>query len=289
MDGLLNIHKPLHLTSHDVVGRVRRVAGQKRVGHTGTLDPLATGVLVVCLGRATRLVEYIVGQTKRYEAVVRLGQSTATYDAEGEITAERPLPPGLTAEQLAIALQPFTGAIEQRPPMYSAIKKDGQPLYKLARQGQTIEIPARPVTIYELAIRHWEAPLLTLSVACSAGTYIRSLAHDLGEALGCGGHLVGLERSAVGPFTLETAVHLDALTADNIAQFLLPPATAVAHLPLLSVADADVETLFKGQLLPRQAGQPTAELARVASPSYPFAGLVTPADDDHWRAKKMFD
>ncbi|MBK8431029.1 MAG: tRNA pseudouridine(55) synthase TruB [Chloroflexi bacterium] len=288
MDGILNIHKPLTLTSHDVVGRVRRVAGQKRVGHSGTLDPLATGVLVVCLGRATRLVEYVVGQRKEYEAVIRLGQSTATYDAEGEITAERPLPADLTADQLAITLRQFTGAIEQRPPMYSAIKKDGQPLYKMARRGETIEIPARPVTIYDLAILGWEVPLLTVRVACSAGTYIRSLAHDLGEVLGCGGHLVGLVRTAVGPFSLETAVALDALTPENIAQFLLPSETAVAHLPALELEDAAVKALFMGQLVPCQPHHPTAELVRVTNPNHPFAGLAT-REGEIWRPKKMFD
>ena len=287
MDGILNIHKPLHLTSHDVVARVRRVAGQKRVGHTGTLDPLATGVLVVCLGRATRLVEYVVGLPKRYEAIVRLGQSSTTYDAEGEITAERPLPPDLTTAQLATALHPFTGAIEQRPPMYSAIKKNGQPLYKLARQGETIDIPPRPVTIYELAITHWEAPLLHLSVACSAGTYIRSLAHDLGEALGCGGHLVGLVRSAVGEFTLESAVHLEGLTAENMGQHLLPPATAVGHLPLLAIDDTAAQALLMGQAIPRASHHPTAELVRIATPTIPFVGLATAAGEV-WRPKKMF-
>lgn len=287
MDGILNIDKPLGLTSHDVVGRVRRVAGQKRVGHTGTLDPLATGVLVVCLGRATRLVEYVMGQPKTYEAAVRLGQSTATYDAEGPVTTERPLPPALTAAQLDAALAPFRGNILQLPPMYSAIKKNGQPLYKLARQGQEIEREPRPVTIYALTVAAWEPPTLTLRIQCSAGTYIRSLAHDLGEVLGCGGHLTALRRTAVGPFTAAQAIPLEALTPENMGQWLLPPATAVAHLPTVALDEAAVQALFMGQLTPHLPHHPTAELAQVSAPDGTFAGLAT-LDGSWWRAKKMF-
>jgi tRNA pseudouridine55 synthase len=200
LSGVLCVDKPLGMTSHDVVGRTRRVAGLRRVGHAGTLDPLATGVLLLCLGRAARLIEYLVGHDKVYETTVRLGQTTATYDAEGEVLAERPFL-HLTLSQIEAALEAFRGDIVQQPPIYSAIKQGGQPLYKLARQGKTeVARPYRPVTIHELTRLSWEPPHLSLRIACSSGTYIRSLGYDLGEALGCGGHLSALRRLAVGRF-----------------------------------------------------------------------------------------
>ena len=211
MEGILNIDKPEGMTSHDVVNRVRRACGLRRVGHAGTLDPLATGVLVVCVGRATRLAEYVVGQPKEYVAVVRLGQTTDTYDADGTILEERPV--SADSATIQTALQQFTGPIEQIPPMYSAIKRDGKPLYKLARQGIEVERKARAITIYNLTLEDRTENDITLRVACSTGTYIRSLAHDLGEVLGCGGHIVALRRTRVGSFSAENAVPLDQLTA----------------------------------------------------------------------------
>lgn len=287
LEGVLNIDKPLGLTSHDVVARVRRHGHVRRVGHAGTLDPLATGVLVVCIGRPTRLIEYLVGQPKTYETTVRLGQVTNTYDAEGEITAVSPLPADLSPSQLEPILDQFRGPIQQIPPMYSAIKKDGQPLYKMARRGETIEIPPRPITIYELTLQAWEPPDLRLKIVCSAGTYIRSLGHDIGQVLGCGGHLVQLCRTAVGSFTSDTAVSLDALNAENIANYLLPPDTAVAHLPQLILDDKQIQDLYSGRLVPHQADHPTADLLRVYEPNGRFAGIVT-ADETNWRPRKMF-
>lgn len=287
MEGILNIDKPLGLSSHDVVGRVRRVCGTRRVGHAGTLDPLATGVLVIGLGRAARLIEYIVGQPKRYAAAVRLGQATNTYDAEGEVTAEWPLPAALTAAALSQTLDPFRGEIAQIPPMYSAIKKGGQPLYKLARRGEEIEREARPVTIYALELVGWEPPLARLEITCSAGTYIRSIAHDWGAALGCGGHLVGLRRTAVGQFKVEAAVPLDTLTAENVAGHLLPADAAVAHLPQLTIAAEASADLLNGKPILRGTADPTAELARTYTADGTFIGLVEAAGDS-WRPKKMF-
>ncbi|MFW5942793.1 MAG: tRNA pseudouridine(55) synthase TruB, partial [Chloroflexota bacterium] len=199
MEGLLNVDKPLHLTSHDVVARVRRLCDTRRVGHAGTLDPLASGVLVLAVGRATRLLEYVVGQPKEYQARVRLGQETNTYDGEGEITAQRPVP--VTRADVEQALQQFRGDIAQIPPMYSALKKGGKRLYELARQGKEVEREARRVTIYDLEILTWDRPVLTVRVRCSTGTYIRSLAHDLGQALGTGAYLSGLRRTAIGAFS----------------------------------------------------------------------------------------
>ena len=289
LEGVLNIDKPLGLTSHDVVARVRRHGRLRRVGHAGTLDPLATGVLVVCLGRATRLVEYLVGQPKTYETVVRLGETTNTYDAEGEVTAVLPVPTGLTTAVLEPILDRFRGHIQQIPPMYSAIKKDGQPLYKMARRGESIEIPPRPVTIYDLTLVAWEPPHLSLRVTCSAGTYIRSLGHDIGQALGCGGHLVQLRRTAVGALTTATAVALDDLTPENIASYLQPPDTAVSHLPRLNLSTPETQDLYQGRHIAHQTNHPAAELVRAYDAHGRFAGIVVAhGGQTQWRPHKMF-
>lgn len=289
--GVLNLDKPLGLTSHDVVARVRRHGGLRRVGHAGTLDPLATGVLVVCLGRATRLIEYMVGQPKTYETTVRLGQVTNTYDGEGEIIAEQPVPETLSTAVIEATLSQFRGTIEQVPPMYSAIKKDGQPLYKLARRGETIDVPPRTVTIYDLTLLDWTTPHLTLRVTCSAGTYIRSLGHDIGQALGCGGYLVALRRTAVGVLTTDTAVPLAELTADNIADHLLPPDTAVGHLPKIILTDSEARDLYNGRAIPQRPGDPTDKLVRAyEASSGRFAGLVAvKREQTHlWWPRKLF-
>lgn len=286
LDGLLNVDKPAGLTSHDVVSRVRRVAQVRRVGHAGTLDPLATGVLVVALGRATRLLEYVVGQPKTYEAVVRLGQTSTTCDAEGELSLPEPLPE-LSPQALEQALEPFRGAISQVPPMHSALKRGGQPLYELARQGMTVAREPRQVTIYDLRLQDWSPPELSLRVRCSAGTYIRSLAHDLGQALGVGGYLAALRRTAVGDFTVARAVALDTLDEENVASFLLPPDSAVTHLPALSVDGEGARQLRHGQRVPRQAGDGEAALARAYGPGGDFVGIVSAAGAA-WKPEKIF-
>src|SRR6185437_1326323 len=199
--------------SFDVVARVRRIAHMKRVGHAGTLDPAATGVLPVCLGQATRMVEYLSATGKEYRATITFGVETNTYDAEGEIVATLPLPPILDYAAIQTALVPFTGNILQVPPMFSALKRNGQRLYDLARAGQQVELEPRPVRIDALTIVAWDAPTLVLDVACGKGTYIRSLAHDLGAVFGCGAHLAALIRARVGPFALRHSVTLDNLAA----------------------------------------------------------------------------
>jgi|SRR5579859_1846723 len=213
MDGIFNIDKAVGMTSHDVVARVRRLTRQKRVGHAGTLDPAASGVLPICLGQATRVAEYLSESGKRYRAIVVFGTVTDTYDAEGVVVRSTPV--HLTREQIASALPEFLGRQMQLPPLYSAIKSAGQPLYKLARAGIEAPRQARPVEIFELDFLDWQAPALTLEVECSKGTYIRSLAYDLGERLGCGAYLGGLVRLRSGPFTLE-----ESLTLEELAQAL---------------------------------------------------------------------
>lgn len=285
MEGVLNVDKPEGMTSHDVVQRVRRVSGVRRIGHTGTLDPLATGVLVLCIGRATRLSEYLLEQAKTYETSVRLGQTTTTYDAEGEVVAERPI--AVDEATIAAALEAFRGEIAQRPPAYSAVKQDGVPLYKLARQGVAVERPLRHVTVYALELLAWREPLLDLRVHCSSGTYIRALAHDLGEALGCGGYVTALRRTAVGAFRADESVPLETLQADTWQTHLLPGDAAVAHLPRLAVTAEEATDLLNGRRLPRQSEQPEATLARAYAPDGTFLGVVA-AEDEAWQPRKMF-
>lgn len=286
LGGVLCVDKPLGITSHDVVNRIRRVASTRRVGHAGTLDPLATGVLLLCLGRSTRLIEYLVGHDKVYETTVRLGQTTTTYDAEGDIVSERPFN-HLSRQQIQDALQPFRGAIQQQPPLYSAIKQGGQPLYKLARQGKTdVERPLRDVTIHMLTLLDWQPPNLSLRISCSSGTYIRSLGHDLGEALGCGGHLIALRRLAVGDFSAETAVPLDNISSENIANHLFPPDTAVRHLPRLDLPETEADAILQGKPI-LQTDKAEAELVRAYGPANQFLGIVA-ASGHQWLARKMF-
>ncbi|MCP4426576.1 MAG: tRNA pseudouridine(55) synthase TruB [Chloroflexi bacterium] len=286
MEGAINIDKPGGMTSHDVVNRIRRLTGVRRVGHAGTLDPLATGILLLGVGRATRLIEYLVGQRKTYEATIRLGQETDTYDADGEVAAERPFA-HIASPQLQQALEPFRGPIQQRPPIYSAIKRDGQPLYKLARQGETVDIPLRDATIYELELLDFALPEARLRVTCSSGTYIRSLAHDLGRALGCGGHITALRRTAVGDFGLDTAVSLTDLTESNWHDWLRPSDTAVAHLPRLDITAAETDHLQHGRRPPRRPNLLPAPLTRAYDPDGRFIGIVA-VNENYLQPRKIF-
>ncbi|MDX1688831.1 MAG: tRNA pseudouridine(55) synthase TruB [Candidatus Promineifilaceae bacterium] len=282
--GVLSVDKPLELTSHDVVQKVRRLADIRRVGHAGTLDPLATGVLVLALGRATRLLEYVVALPKTYEARVRMGQISNTYDGEGEIVEERPVTVG--GADIEAALEQFRGTIEQVPPMYSAIRKGGQRLYELARKGVEVQREAREVTVYNLTLERWEPPDATLRVVCSTGTYVRSLAHDLGQALGCGAYLAGLRRTAVGSFTAAGATPLDALTAETWRTHLQGADAAVQHLPRLDVSQDAAVRLAQGQWLPQGAEEPDADLVRAYDPAGRFVGVVA-AENEQWRPRKI--
>ncbi|WP_347316305.1 tRNA pseudouridine(55) synthase TruB, partial [Ralstonia pseudosolanacearum] len=213
--GVLLLDKPIGWSSNDALIRAKRLLWAKKAGHTGTLDPLATGLLPLCFGEATKFSQDLLEADKTYEAVVRLGIRTSTADAEGEVLSERPV--AVTPEQLRAAIGRFVGEIDQVPPMHSALKKDGKPLYEYARAGQTVERAARRVTIRAIDVLATDldaaAPTVTLRVCCSKGTYIRTLGEDLGEALGCGAHLVALRRTQVGSLTLDGAVTLEALEA----------------------------------------------------------------------------
>ena len=286
LHGFLNIDKSSGMTSHDVVGRVRRLAGQKRVGHGGTLDPAATGVLPVALGDATRLLEFLVEGRKRYRALIKLGVVTTTDDAEGAVVAEQPVPEIAEAELLA-TLATFVGVIQQIPPMYSAIQVGGRRLYDLAREGTTIELAPRTVEIDQLTLLGWESPLLSLDVTCGKGTYIRAIARDLGAALGCGAHLQALRRTAVGPLTSETGVSLDALAADPalLVERLLPPESAVAHLPRVDL-DLDAARLVRNGM-PLALAEPLVGDTSRAHADGALLALLR-YDGAVWRPFKVF-
>lgn len=254
--GFLNINKPLRMTSHDVVARIRRQAREQgirlKVGHAGTLDPLADGVLVVCLGAATRLSDYMMRGQKAYRATIQLGIATSTYDAAGEVT-RRSNPSQVTIDEIRAALPQFIGAIEQVPPMHSAIKVGGKKLYELARQGKTIERQPRVVSIQALRILAWDSPLLELAIQCGAGTYIRSLAHDLGEELGVGAHLASLTRTASGNFTLADSINLEPLLGcKDWSRQLVLPWRALRDYPRLTLAADEIARLRKGLFINRR-------------------------------------
>ena len=249
LGGVLVIDKPAGWTSHDVVAKARGLTGIRQIGHSGTLDPMATGVLVLCLGKATRLLEYLTGLPKTYLAGITLGVATDTYDATGKVIDRRPLPQ-LTAVALEHALDGFRGEIMQTPPAYSAIKRDGVAQYKRARRGEEVVLEPRQVTVYELILLEFVDGVIQLRMTCSAGTYVRSIAHDLGEAQGCGAHLSSLRRLAVGAFSIDQAVTLQQLAEDNWRRWLLLPSVAVAHLPRIELTEDEVTRLVHGQSIP---------------------------------------
>jgi tRNA pseudouridine55 synthase len=297
LSGFLNIDKPLHLTSHDVVARVRRIyrqaAGAKKVGHAGTLDPLATGVLIVCIGQATRLSDYVMHQQKRYQAQLRLGISTTTYDAEGEATAEHDAT-ALTQADLEAVLPHFRGEIQQVPPMYSAIKQGGRKLYDLARAGQTVARPPRSVSIYALQIQAFSSPHVTLDVLCGSGTYIRSLAHDIGERLGVGAHLSGLRRISSGAFSVDAAIALDDLLQDDDWQrHVIPPREALRDYHSINLTDAQVQAVRQGQFIAHDSDTaPSSDHEIMAYTAEGHLLAILEARDLHgetvWKPRKVF-
>ena len=252
MNGFINLYKPVGITSMDALRQVKRITAQRqKVGHGGTMDPLAKGVLPVCFGQATRLMNYVVGGAKRYVMEVKLGVTTTTYDAEGEVVTTRDTS-GLNRRLVDEALKPFLGVIQQTPPMYSAVKVGGQRLYKLARAGIEVERAARPVEVYNISVLDYSPPNLVLEVECGKGAYMRSLAHDLGEALGCGGHVANLERLSCGAFQADSALTLEQLeqaAASTIGwqQHLLPVDWILLDLKSVSMGQHAEQYLRNGQ------------------------------------------
>lgn len=252
MDGIININKPWGKTSFSIVSIVKRLSGERRVGHAGTLDPAATGVLPVCLGQGTRVIEFLVDATKAYRAEIELGVATDTYDASGTII-QREDPSGISQDQLELGLASFRGLIRQTPPMYSAVKYQGKPLYELARAGITVERRSRQAKIYKLELVDWQPPVATIEVVCGKGTYIRSLAHDLGQALGCGAHLKSLIRLRCGPFDIRSAVSVpqleDAFRCGYWQHLIYPIDSVLLHWAAMVVGDDAGQSIRNGRPL----------------------------------------
>lgn len=253
MNGVLNIDKPAGMTSHDVVGRIRRAAHLKRVGHAGTLDPDATGVLLVCLGAATRIAEYLADEGKSYRAILALGATTTTEDASGDVLTTVDAS-AVTENNLRGVLPHFTGDIQQVPPMVSAVHHQGQRLYELARQGVTVERAARPVRIDSIRLLDFQPGVratATLEVDCGKGTYIRTLCADIGAALGVGGHMASLRRTRVGAFGVEAAVPLNQIAEETLGAALVSASDALATMPAQKVMGPEQEDDIRhGRALP---------------------------------------
>jgi len=277
--GIVIVDKPVGLSSNAVLQRVRRVYRARKAGHTGSLDPLASGVLPLCFGEATKLSGFLLDAAKTYEVTGRLGEQTATGDLAGDVVATAPIPE-ITEEGLATLLSGFHGEIEQIPPMYSALKHKGKRLYKLARKGETVERPPRRVTIHELELLAWHGSEFSLRVSCSKGTYIRTLVEDIGAAMGSCAHVTSLRRVAAGPFAVAEAVPLEKLEdpaagAEFLAGRLMPVDSGIPGLARVDL-DADAAgRLRQGQLVPMPAGTalPEPGVVKVYGPGSGFVGL----------------
>jgi len=259
INGIVNVDKPAGMTSHDVVGRMRRIAGTKRVGHTGTLDPMATGVLVVCLGVATRLADFLADQGKVYVAGFALGAATSTEDSTGELVGSADAS-HITDQIVRTALTAFEGRIDQIPPMVSAVHHDGKRLYELARQGITVERRARTIVVNSIQLIDFKPGVLatgTMEIACGKGAYVRTICADLGAALGVGGHMNSLRRMAVGRFTAKTAVSLETLAETGVDSYLVSPSDAMDFLPAHITTEAEAEDIGHGRAIAaRGLGEP---------------------------------
>jgi tRNA pseudouridine55 synthase len=285
-EGILLVDKPAGWTSHDVVAKVRRLAGQRRAGHTGTLDPAATGLLVLCLGRATRLVEYMTADAKEYEGTIALGVTTDTDDAEGTVTAERPVPE-VTPEQLGSLERRFSGTILQVPPAFSAVQVQGRRAYAAAREGRPFDLPAREVTVHRLSLEARDGGLLGIRMTCSGGTYVRSIARDIGAALGCGAHLASLRRLRAGPFHVEDAWTIaglaETLSARPIGDVLLAPDEGLLTygVALVERPEARDVRIESGRLSPNET------TVRMYDAGGTFLGTAT-VDGARLRPRKVF-
>jgi tRNA pseudouridine55 synthase len=245
MTGVLLVDKPSGITSHDVVDKVRKASGIRRVGHTGTLDPNATGLLVLCLGKATRLSEHLTGLDKTYEGTMRFGQVTDSYDSDGEVVEEHPVPE-LTVEQIQEICDRFVGEIDQLPPMVSAVKVGGQRLYKIARKGEVVERQPRRVTVYEFTVLEYTAPDAIIRVRCTSGTYVRALCHDVGQIIGCGAILATLRRTQVGRHDVADAATLEQLTDPETVKERLLPMGAALDYPAVTIKPASSGIVLSG-------------------------------------------
>lgn len=273
VDGVLLLNKPVGITSNAALQKAKWLLNAKKAGHTGTLDPFADGLLPLCFGEATKFSAYLLDADKRYRAVLQLGVTTTTGDPEGDILSTREV--AVNCAEVSAVLPRFTGEIEQVPPMHSALKHQGRPLYEYARAGIDIERPARRVHIRALDLVECAPPRVVLDVQCSAGTYIRTLAQDIGAALGCGAHLTALTRTAAGGFSLDqahTLADLESLEAGQRRALLAPPDCLIPHLPAVQLAPAEVEALCQGRSVAHPAAHPG--LTRVYAAPHTFIGLA---------------
>lgn len=289
ISGVIVVDKAVGLTSHEVVQIIRHGTNIRRAGHTGTLDPRASGVLVVLIGPAVRLSEYVSASDKRYQAVIRLGTTTDTYDADGKVLSSSEVK--ITEQQFNEALQQFVGEIEQVPPPYSAIKVQGRKAYEIARQGEEVDLQPRKIQVYSLELLEWAPPDAVVDVYCSSGTYVRSLAHDLGEKLGCGATLTGLRRTKSGRFTLRDAVPLrklrEAFADGTWYQFLIPAAEALSDWKSLELTNEQVDAIRHGHRIPAESV--TDKLVRGISEAGELVALLEfDEKTSEWQPKKVF-
>lgn len=288
LDGILLIDKPKGITSNQALQRAKRVMQACKAGHTGSLDPIATGLLPLCFGEATKVSQFMLDADKQYWVRIRLGEETTTYDAEGEVVASKPV----TADRKQIdrALTQFTGDITQLPPMYSAVKQGGQALYKLARQGKQVERKPRSVTVHHVKLLDFFGDTLELDISCTKGTYIRSIAHDLGQALGCGAHVVELRRLGVGEFGIDEAISLEDIetleTLEDCQQALLPVDEALLGLPDVTLTPLATHYLLQGQPVSARHEQEPG-LVRLYSDKNGFLGMGEVLDDGRVAPKRL--
>lgn len=295
ISGALVVDKPVGMTSHDVVQAIRNGTGLRRAGHTGTLDPRASGVLVILVGPAVRLSEYVSASDKRYQAIIRLGGTTDTFDAEGKFTPTKD-PVNVTEAEFEEALKTFVGEIEQVPPAHSAVKVGGRKAYEMARKGEEVELEPRKITVHHLEVLEWTPPEVVIDVHCSSGTYVRSLANDLGQKLGSGAYLVGLRRTKSGRFTLRDATPLrklqEAFNAGNWYQFLIPAAEALGDWPSVELNPDEVEGVRHGHRVKAKEADTVNEKVRGVSTQGELVALMEltiQADGSkEWQPKKVF-
>ena len=295
ISGILVVDKPVGLTSHDVVEIIRRGTNIRRAGHTGTLDPRASGVLVVLVGPAVRLSEFVSASDKRYQAILRLGSTTDTFDAEGRFTQQPSALVNVTEEQFEEVLKRFIGEIEQVPPPYSAVKVHGRKAYEMAREGEEVSLEPRKIQVHHLEVLEWALPEVVIDVHCSSGTYVRSLANDVGATLGCGAYLVGLRRTKSGRFSLREAIPLrklqEAFTAGNWAQYLIPAAEALAEWPGVELNADEVEEVKHGHRVKAAADAQPGLVRGVSMAGELIAIMNLAAAEDgtpEWQPKKVF-
>ena len=292
VDGILILDKPIGCSSNQALQQVRKLYRARKAGHCGSLDPLATGILPICLGEATKFSSYLLGANKTYRATCRLGETTTTGDTEGEVVERRPVTVEVT--QVERSLAQFVGEIEQIPPMYSALKHQGKRLYQLAREGKQVERKARQVTIYQLALLSCSGDSLSFEVSCSKGTYIRTLAEDIGAVLGCGAHLTALRRSAVDSFVEQDAITIDQLQLleqkgmDQLDDLLLPVTRAVVQFPELILDASSSLMISQGKRVQLGASE-TVGLRRLVTGEGRFMGLGKVASDGELAAKRLMN